>query len=201
MPSAPPRPRSQRRSPALFKTGFFGAFTRTYYPAPLIAAINTLWATTRCARTAHQAVAHRRRVEPPQLPRPRVCQGPECAARYIKAYDAALADVDVLVMPPGIMTAPRNQTREPLEAVEDNLMAMSREALATLSPSTTRDTRARCPVGKSSRVSRQHAARRAFLRRSAPHAGRLRLPARDRLEQDHRRSTPERGRNTPWRAE
>src|SRR5207245_11590284 len=28
---------------AIFKTGFFGAFTRTYYPAPLIAAINTLW--------------------------------------------------------------------------------------------------------------------------------------------------------------
>src|SRR5437899_101601 len=39
----------------------------------------------------------------------------------------------------------------------------------------------------------QHAARRAFLRRSAPHAGRLRLPARDRLEQDHRRPRLTRG--------
>src|SRR5262249_50382285 len=29
---------------ALFRTGFFGAFTRTYYPASLIAAINKLWA-------------------------------------------------------------------------------------------------------------------------------------------------------------
>src|SRR5437667_2113487 len=28
---------------ALFKTGFFGAFTRTYYPGSIIAAINTLW--------------------------------------------------------------------------------------------------------------------------------------------------------------
>src|SRR5262245_2106143 len=30
---------------ALFKTGFFGAFTRTYYPASIVAAINRLWAT------------------------------------------------------------------------------------------------------------------------------------------------------------
>src|SRR4030095_14987375 len=30
---------------ALFKTGFFGAFTRTYYPGALIAAINKLWAS------------------------------------------------------------------------------------------------------------------------------------------------------------
>jgi amidase len=30
---------------ALFHTGFFGAFTRTYYPASLIAAINQLWAS------------------------------------------------------------------------------------------------------------------------------------------------------------
>ena len=34
----------------------------------------------RRARAAHQAVAHRRRAEPPQLPRPRVRQGPERAA-------------------------------------------------------------------------------------------------------------------------
>ena len=30
---------------AVFKTGFFGAFTRTYYPASLIAAINKMWAS------------------------------------------------------------------------------------------------------------------------------------------------------------
>src|SRR5262245_21672366 len=28
---------------AVFRTGFFGAFTRTYYPAPVVAAINRLW--------------------------------------------------------------------------------------------------------------------------------------------------------------
>src|SRR6516164_2880714 len=30
---------------ALFKTGFFGAFTRTYYPASVIVAINKMWAS------------------------------------------------------------------------------------------------------------------------------------------------------------
>ena len=30
---------------AVFKTGFFGAFTRTYYPASIITAINKLWAS------------------------------------------------------------------------------------------------------------------------------------------------------------
>src|SRR5205823_5917250 len=46
---------------------------------------------------------------------------------YIKAYDAVLSDVDVLVMPTCIMTAPRNhRPGSHLEAVEDNLMAMSR---------------------------------------------------------------------------
>src|SRR6185437_15382151 len=30
---------------AVFRTGFFGAFTRTYYPASLIARINQLWAS------------------------------------------------------------------------------------------------------------------------------------------------------------
>ena len=45
---------------------------------------------------------------------------------YIKAYDAALADVDVLVMPTCIMTAPKNYTPGSyLEAVEDNLTLRS----------------------------------------------------------------------------
>jgi amidase len=30
---------------AVFKTGFYGAFTRTYYPASLIASINKMWAS------------------------------------------------------------------------------------------------------------------------------------------------------------
>ena len=43
---------------------------------------------------------------------------------YIKAYDAALTDLDVLVMPTCLMTAPKNYTPGSyLEAVEDNLTA------------------------------------------------------------------------------
>src|SRR5207247_6722677 len=41
---------------------------------------------------------------------------------YIKAYDAALADVDVLIMPTCLMTAPKSHRPATfLEAVEDNL--------------------------------------------------------------------------------
>jgi amidase len=45
---------------------------------------------------------------------------------YIKAYDTALADVDVLVMPTCLMTAPKNHTPGSyLEAVEDSLTMRS----------------------------------------------------------------------------
>ena len=113
---------------AVFKTGFFGAFTRTYYPAPLIAAINTLWAShadVLAPRTKLSLIAaelsrrnyHGRVYAKAQNVRP----------AYIKAYDAALANVDVLVMPTCIMTAPRNhRPGTHLEAVEENLLSASR---------------------------------------------------------------------------
>ena len=142
---------------ALFKTGFFGAFTRTYYPASLIAAINQLWAAPRRrARAAHQAVADRRRAEPPQLPRPACTPRPRtCGPTYIKAYDAALADVDVLVMPTCLMTAPKNhRPGSYLEAVEDNLdCRRAAAAAATPSRSTTPATRRwPCPWASRRRV-------------------------------------------------
>src|SRR5215470_9933768 len=112
---------------AVFNTGFFGAFTRTYYPASLIAAINTMWAShadTLAPRTKLGLIAgelsrrnyHGRVYAKAQNVRP----------TYIKAYDTALANVDVLVMPTCIMTAPRNYTPGSyLEAVEDNLTLRS----------------------------------------------------------------------------
>src|SRR6266699_5991325 len=112
---------------ALFKTGFFGAFTRTYYPAPLIAAINKLWASQAdvlAPRTKLSLIAaelsrrtyHGRVYAKAQNVRP----------TYIKAYDTALTDVDVLVMPTCLMTAPKNHTPGSyLEAVEDSLTLRS----------------------------------------------------------------------------
>jgi amidase len=108
---------------AVFKTGFFGAFTRTYYPASIITAINKMWETQADVlppRTKLSLIAaelsrrnyHGRAYAKSQNVRP----------TYIKAYDDALANVDLLVMPTCIMTAPKNHTPGSyLDAVEHNL--------------------------------------------------------------------------------
>src|SRR5262249_15654534 len=112
---------------AVFNTGFFGAFTRTYYPASLLAAINKMWAShadTLAPRTKLGLIAgelsrrnyHGRVYAKAQNVRP----------AYIQVYDAALANVDVLGMASCISTAPKNHTPGSyLEAVEDNLTLRS----------------------------------------------------------------------------
>jgi amidase len=138
---------------ALFKTGFFGAFTRTYYPASLIAAINKMWASQAdvlAPRTKLSLIAaelsrrhyHGRVYAKAQNVRP----------TYIKAYDAALADVDVLVMPTCLMTAPKNHTPGSyIEAVEDNLSALNRRGSFNTQPfNYTGHPALALPVGKSS---------------------------------------------------
>jgi amidase len=138
---------------AVFKTGFFGAFTRTYYPAPLIAAINTLWdshADVLAPRTKLSLIAaemnrrnyHGRVYAKAQNVRP----------AYIKAYDSVLADVDVLVMPTCIMAAPKNhRPGSHLEAVEDNLLASSSRGSRNTQPfNYTGHPALALPVGKSS---------------------------------------------------
>ena len=138
---------------ALFNTGFFGAFTRTYYPASLIAAINQMWAThadVLAPRTKLALIAaelsrrtyHGRVYAKAQNVRP----------TYIKAYDAALADIDVLVMPTCLMTAPKNHTPgSSLEAIEDNLMTMHSRGSRNMLPfNYTGHPALALPVGKSS---------------------------------------------------
>src|SRR5882757_4868558 len=94
-------------SRALFESGFFGAFSRTYYPPSLIAAINQVWANhvdLLNPRTKLNYLVgefsrrnyHGRVYAKAQNVRP----------SYIKAYDRALADNDVLVMPTCILKAP-----------------------------------------------------------------------------------------------
>jgi amidase len=137
---------------AVFKTGFFGAFTRTYYPASLIAAVNELWAS-------------RADVLPPRIKlsliagelsrlnyRGRVyAKAQNVRPGYTKAYDRVLADVDVLVMPTCLMTAPKNhRPGSYLEAVEDNLGANSSPvARNTMQFNYTGHPALAVPVGKS----------------------------------------------------
>jgi len=93
---------------ALFNSSYFAAFTRTYYPADVIAALNTFWsahADVLAPRSKLQLIAA-------QLSRRNYAGRVYAKAQnvrptYIRAYNTALADVDVLVMPTTLTTAPK----------------------------------------------------------------------------------------------
>jgi amidase len=138
---------------AVFKTGFFGAFTRTYYPASLIATINEMWAThadvlaPRTKLSLITAELSRRNYNGRVY-----AKAQNVRPTYIKAYDTALADVDVLVMPTCIMTPPKNHRPGTImEAIEDNLMSGSSLASRNTQPfNYTGHPALATPVGKSS---------------------------------------------------
>ena len=150
---------------AVFKTGFFGAFTRTYYPASIIAAVNKMWSSQADMLTPRSKLSliaselsrrnyHGRVYAKAQNVRP----------TYIKAYDTALANVDMLVMPTCIMTAPKNHTTGSyLEAVEENFATGNSISSRNTQPfNYTGHPALALPVGKSSaglRVSMQFVGR------------------------------------------
>jgi amidase len=138
---------------SLFKTGFFGAFTRTYYPASIIAPINQMWAAhadTLAPRTKLSLITA-------ELARKNYhgrvyAKGQNVRPTIIKAFDAALQDADVLVMPTCLTTPPKNHRPTGfLEAVEDNLTSSTRSASNNTQPfNYTGHPALAVPVGKSS---------------------------------------------------
>ena len=137
---------------SLFKTGFYGAFTRTYYPASVIAPINQLWAANAdvlAPRTKLSLIAAE--VLRQNFHGRVYARGQNVRPTFIKAYDAALANVDVLVMPTCLMTAPKDHRPTTyLEAVEDNLAGMTPSASANTQPfNYTGHPALAMPVGKS----------------------------------------------------
>jgi len=138
---------------ALFNTGFFGAFTRTYYPASLIAAINQMWAShadvlaPRTKMSLIGAELSRRNYNGRVY-----AKAQNVRLTYIKAYDAALQNFNVLVMPTCPTTAPKNHSPGSyLEAVEDNLSTITRRASQNTQPfNYTGHPALSVPVGKSS---------------------------------------------------
>ena len=92
---------------AVFETGFFGAFARTYYPTSLITTINRLWAHDTDLLSPFTKLGHivaelsRRNYHGAVY-----AKAHNVRRSFIAAYDEALSEVDVLVMPTCISVAP-----------------------------------------------------------------------------------------------
>jgi amidase len=137
---------------AVFNTGFYGAFTRTYYPASLLAAINELWAShadVLSPRTKLSLIAasmSRRNYNGRVY-----AKAQNVRPTFIKAYDSVLTDVDVLVMPTCLTTAPKNHRPDSyMQALEDSLsMANARASKNTQPFNYTGHPALAMPVGKS----------------------------------------------------
>jgi amidase len=137
---------------AVFNTGFYGAFSRTYYPASLLAAINELWfshADALSPRTKLSLIAasmSRRNYNGRVY-----AKAQNVRPTFIKAYDAALTDVDVLLMPTCVTTSPKNHRPETyMQALEDSLSNSGSSATKNTQPfNYTGHPALAVPVGKS----------------------------------------------------
>lgn len=140
-------------SRALFQSGFFGAFSKTYYPSTWIAAVNQLWSSNAdklapriklglIAGEFNRTNYMGRVYSKAQNVRP----------FYKKVIDKALMECDVLVMPTSMTTAPKyNPPSSPLEALEEELNNMVRKESRNTAPfNFTGHPALAVPVGKSS---------------------------------------------------
>jgi amidase len=127
---------SAEGSRAVFDTGFFGMFTKTYYPASLIAAINKMWATEGDVLNPRTKLNNLLAEFSRRNYHGRVyAKAQNVRATYTRAYDAALSDVDVLVMPTCVLKAPRYESpANRLAAVENDLMATANPAVRNTRP-------------------------------------------------------------------
>jgi amidase len=111
---------------AVFQTGFFGAFARTYYPRALIVAINQLWdhhadLLSPFTKLSHIVAEYSRQNYHGAV----YAKAQNVRKSFIRAYDAALSEVDVLILPTCISVAPKYE-RGPdrTKALETELSAL-----------------------------------------------------------------------------
>jgi amidase len=127
---------SAEGSRAVFDTGFFGTFAKTYYPPSLVAAVNKMWATQADLLSPRTKLNYLVAEFSRRNFHGRVyAKAQNVRATYVEAYDAALADVDVLIMPTCVLKAPRYEAPAGyLAAVEHDLMATSNPAVRNTRP-------------------------------------------------------------------
>lgn len=114
---------------AIFKTGLFGAFARTYYPTSLIVAMNRFWAyqadlLNPFTKLTHLVAEFSRRNHHGAV----YAKAHNMRRAFIDAYDKALAQVDVLITPTCISVAPKFQPNaNRTEGLEAEFSVLSRD--------------------------------------------------------------------------
>ncbi|QGG94991.1 amidase family protein [Actinomarinicola tropica] len=116
-------------SKAVFDTGFYGLFAKSYYPENLLAAVNRVWQeqldviNPRTKLSYITAEMSKRRFHGRVY-----AKAQNVRAAITAAYDAVLAEVDVLVMPTCITTAPRYDAPTSWAAALEENLSMGRGA-------------------------------------------------------------------------
>ncbi|RCK68003.1 Asp-tRNA(Asn)/Glu-tRNA(Gln) amidotransferase GatCAB subunit A [Desertihabitans brevis] len=105
---------------AVRNAGFFGAWSRTWYPSDTIAAVNRVWASHQELLDPRALANQMAGVFSKRFWSGRVyAKAQNVRSSFIAAYDRALSEVDVLVMPTTITQAPRyEQPADRTAAVE-----------------------------------------------------------------------------------